>query len=258
MTGAAETAAVAGERKLAGRRALVTGSTSGIGRAIAIALAAAGAEVVVTGRDEGRGRAVVADIASGGATATYVGADLADATETASLADRVLATGPVDILVNNAGVFEFGSLLEPDLGSFDRMLAVNLRAPLVLTASLGAAMSPGGAVINISTTGTRKVSAGGGVYLATKAAQDTLTRHLAAELGPRGVRVNAVAPGPTLTEGITAIGGDDIVAEWGRASPAGRVGTPEDAARVVAWLASPDAEHLHGATIAVDGGWANS
>ena len=243
--------------RLAGRTALVTGSTSGIGAAIARELAAEGAHVVVAGRDATRGDAVAQAIRAAGGSAAWVAADLGGsyAELRAFAADALAAAGgTLDVLVNNAGIYP--ATLTPDLpdADLDAMLAVNVRAPHVLVAELVPAMAErgSGAVVTIGSWMARTGSPFAAMYSATKAADEQLTRAWAAEFGPRGVRVNTVAPGATLTAGN----------EWSRdaldamtaTTPAGVVVQPEDIARAVAFLASDDARMVHGATLDVDGG----
>ena len=243
--------------RLDGRTAVVTGSTRGIGAAIARALAAEGARVVVSGRDLDRGREVVDQICREGGQADFVAADLAG-----SYADlrafageaAVALGGTVDILVNNAGIYP--ATLTEDLADadLDAMLAVNVRAPHVLVAALAPAMAERGrgAVVNIGSWMARVGSPFAAMYTATKAADEQLTRSWAAEYGPRGVRVNTVAPGATLTPGNESARAvlDAMTAK----TPAGVVVRPEDVARAVVFVVSDDASMLHGSVIDVDGG----
>ena len=237
------------------RNAIVTGSTSGIGAARA--LAAEGARVVVTGRDKSRGDAVVADITRSGGSAVFVPSDLAASPDTvrafAAAATEAL-DGRVDVLVHNAALcppVDTPGLSDADL---EATMAVNVRAPHVLTAAIAPAMADRGtgAIVVIgswmATVGHPFV----GLYSATKAAAAQLGRSWAAEFGPRGVRVNIVAPGATRTP----INDDaaDVVARMTAAIPAGRPATPEDIAAAVAWVVSDRAAYVHGAVIPVDGG----
>jgi NAD(P)-dependent dehydrogenase (short-subunit alcohol dehydrogenase family) len=242
---------------LSGQSAVVTGSTSGIGAAIAGALAARGARVVVTGRDPGRGAEVVSGIEVAGGAAVFVAGDLtAGPTVLRELAAAWTTAlgGRVDILVHNAALcpaVDTVSLTDDDL---EATLAVNLRAPQVLTAALAPGMVErgSGAIVVIgswmATVGHPFV----GFYSATKAAEAQLARSWAAEFGPRGVRVNTVAPGATRTP-INADSGD-VIAQMTAGIPAGRPGTPEEVASAVAWVVSADAAYVHGAVIPVDGG----
>lgn len=243
--------------RLTGRTAIVTGSTSGIGAAIARTLAAHGAHVVVSGRDATRGEAAVHDIRAAGGCAQFVAADLGGSYEQlrtfAAAATSVLG-GRVDILVNNAGVYP-ATLTEnlPD-DDLDAMLAVNVRAPHVLVGAVapGMAKRGRGAIVTIGSWMARLGTPIGAMYSATKAASEQLTRSWAAEYGSRGVRVNAVAPGATLTPGNEIARG--ALDEMTATTPAGKVLRPDDIARGVLYLVSPDAAMVHGVTLYIDGG----
>ena len=243
--------------RLAGRTAIVTGSTSGIGAAIARTLAADGATVAVSGRDAGRGRDVVDGIVAVGGRAVFVSSDLAGpyaSLRAFAAAATAALGGRVDILVNNAGLYP--ATVTPDLADsdLDAMLAVNVRAPHVLVAELAPAMAGrgSGVIVNIGSWMARTGSPFAALYTATKAADEQLTRAWAAEFGPRGVRVNTVAPGATLTPGNEAA--KDVIEQLTAATPAGVPVQPEDVATAVAFVASDDAKMLHGAIIDVDGG----
>lgn len=241
--------------RLAGRTALVTGSTGGLGVAIAHALAAEGATVVVTGRNKVRGDAVVADIRASGGAATFVAADLgAGEAEVGHLAE---AAGPVDTLVNNAGVW---STPEPSEQISEATLLESYRAnvigPFLLTGALAPAMAQRGhgAVVNIGSITGLIGGDKSALYNSTKAAVHSLTKSWAAEYGPSGVRVNAVAPGPIATE--RAAEAADHVAPVLARIPSRRMSTPEEVAAAVVFLAGDDAANIHGAVLSVDGGWA--
>ena len=186
------------QRDLHGLRALVTGATSGLGRAIASQLARDGADVTVHGREATRGVQAVEEIQLQGGSAHFVAADLADAASIALLAREV---GDIDILVNNAGFAVWGSTETFEIGSFDAMFAANVRAPFFLVSAFapGMVVRGTGSIINISSMAGRLGLAGGAAYGATKAALASFTQAWAAEYSPRGVRVNAVAPGPIYT-----------------------------------------------------------
>ncbi len=241
---------------LTSKTALVTGATSGIGKATAKALAAKGAFVAVSGRDKDRGQAVVDEIAAAGGSAVFVGADLVDGAAATDLAARATEAlgGRVDILINNAGIFPFGPTPSIDETAFDQSYAVNVKAPWFLVAALAPAMAErgGGAIVNVSTMVADFGADGMGLYGSTKAALDLLTKSWAAEFGPKGVRINAIRPGPTRTEG-TAVMGEalDVLASL---APAGRPATPEEIAAGIVFLASEDASFVHGAVLAADGG----
>jgi NAD(P)-dependent dehydrogenase (short-subunit alcohol dehydrogenase family) len=239
-------------RELEGKTALVTGATAGIGEAVAFALAAQGADVVVHGRDGARGAATVEAIKQLGANARFIAADLADPNVIKGLADEA---GPIDVLVNNAALYQFGPILEATAEFFDKHMAVNARAPMLLTAALAPGMMErgGGAVVNITTGAVSTPVRGGGVYVASKAALDHMTLVWADELGPSGVRVNAVSSGPTRTPGLEAQG-EGIVEALGRSTIIGRAGHPREIADAVVFLASPRASFITGAIIDVRGG----
>jgi NAD(P)-dependent dehydrogenase (short-subunit alcohol dehydrogenase family) len=250
------TAATPGSR-LAGRTAVVTGSTSGIGAAIARALAGEGVHVVVSGRQATRGAGVVEEIGKAGGRADFVAADLGGSYEQlrafAAQATETLG-GRVDILVNNAGIYP--ATLTEDLSDadLDAMLAVNVRAPHVLVAAMAPAMAErgSGVIVTIGSWMARVGSPYAAMYTATKAADEQLTRSWAAEYGPRGVRVNTVAPGATLTPGNEAARAqlDAMTAT----TPAGVVIRPDDIAKGVLYVVSDDAAMVHGITLYVDGG----
>lgn len=239
-----------------GKTALVTGSTSGIGRATALKLAQGCTHVIVSGRDAERGQATVDAIRTAGGTADFVAANLSNTESVRELARRALeiSGGRVDILVNNAGVFPFGPTAYVTDDEFESVSAVNVRAPFILVAALAPAMvaAGAGAIINVTTMVANFGMAGMALYGSSKAALQLLTKAWAAEFGPSGVRVNAVSPGPTRTEGTVGMGeGLDQLAST---TPAGLPGTAEDVADAIVFLASSDARHVHGAVLPVDGG----
>ena len=242
---------------LRGRTALITGATSGIGRAIAEAYAAAGAHVAVAGRDADRGAAVVEKIRADGGTADFVAADLAasvDAVTTLATAATAVLGGRIDILVNNAGVFPEAPTLSVDQATFEAVIAVNVRAPVFLTQAIAGPMVERGegVIVNVSSWVATVGVPTGALYAASKATLDQLTRGWAAELGPSGIRVNAVAPGITMTEGN--LPNEAFLREATTRFPAGRVGRPEEIAAAAVFLASDNASYLHGETLYVDGG----
>lgn len=240
----------------AGKTALVTGSTSGIGRATALKLAAAGARLVISGRDASRGESTVAAIRSAGGAADFVSADLADAASVQNLIERAreIGGGHVDILVNNAGLFPFGPTEAVTAGEIDAVAAVNVKAPFLLVGGLAPGMvaNGSGAIVNISTMVANFGMPGMALYGSSKAALQLLTKAWAAEFGPHGVRVNAVSPGPTRTPGTEAMG--DGLDQLAATTPAGQPGTADDVADAIVFLASDSASHIHGAILPVDGG----
>ena len=242
--------AVMSQSNLEGQRALVTGATSGIGRAIALQLARDGAEVVVHGRDAARGAETVEEIISAGGKASFVAADLSDADDVRRLANEV---GDVDILINNAGIALFAPTAELEVAAFDTMFASNVRAPFFLVAAVapGMAARGHGSIVNLSSMAGGVGLAGGAAYGATKASLEAMTRAWAAEYSASGVRVNAIAPGPVYTPSPS---GPEFITALGETTPMHRASQPEEIAEVIAFLASPRASYITGATIAADGG----
>jgi NAD(P)-dependent dehydrogenase (short-subunit alcohol dehydrogenase family) len=241
--------------ELSGTTALVTGGTSGIGRATAVALAGLGAHVALSGRDEPRGRQVVREITAAGGRAEFLAADLGDEAAARSLAQRATERlGHVDVLVNNAGIFPFGPTEQTTGADFDAVFALNVKAPYFLVAELapGMAKRGHGAIVNVTTMVAEFGAAGMGLYGASKAALVLLTKSWAAEYGPQGVRVNAVSPGPTRTEGTAPMG--DNLDQLAAAGPAGRPGSAEEIAEAVVFLATGRSSFVHGAIVPVDGG----
>jgi len=236
--------------------ALVTGATSGIGRAAAEQLAARGHRVVVSGRDAERGDAVVQGIRDAGGTADFVAADLRDEAGARALAAQAteLGGGRVDVLVNSAGIFPFGPTAETTEQGFDDVVGINVKAPYFLVAALAPAMAERGegAVVNVTTMVAEFGAAGMGIYGASKAALVLLTKSWAAEFGPSGVRVNAVSPGPTRTEGTAVMG--EALDQLAAAGPVGRPGTAAEVAEAIVFLATDTASFIHGAVLPVDGG----
>jgi NAD(P)-dependent dehydrogenase (short-subunit alcohol dehydrogenase family) len=234
-----------------GSTALVTGATAGIGHAIALELARQGADVIVHGRNAERGDKVVQEIENVRGRARFVAADLSNADDVRRLAAEA---GDVDILINNAGIYEFGSTFDTDDVDFDNHFDINLRAPYVLVQKLvpGMIERGHGSVVNISTVAASTPSAEAGLYGASKAALDLLTKLWADEFGAAGVRVNAIAPGPTDTEGTAGL--VDIVDGLGRTRALQRIAGPDEIARAVAFIASPAASYINGVVLPVDGG----
>jgi NAD(P)-dependent dehydrogenase (short-subunit alcohol dehydrogenase family) len=236
-------------RDLQGQKALVTGATSGIGRAIALQLAGDGAEVVVHGRNAARGAETVEAITAAGGRARFIAADLGDPAELRRLARDA---GDIDVLVNNAGFSVFGATADLDVDTFDAVFASNVRAPFFLVAAFapGMATRGKGSIINVSSMAGQIGLAGAAAYGATKAALSSMTRAWAAEFSPRGVRVNAIAPGPVYTGGAAP----DRIEALGTTTLLNRAADHREIAEVVGFLASPRASYVTGAIIAADGG----
>lgn len=246
-------------QKLAGKIALVTGASKGIGAEIAIQLAAAGAAVVVNyaSSQAGADRVVAAIIASGG-RAVAIQADVSKPEDiTRLLAETKAAYGRLDVLVNNAGIYEFGALEAVTPEHFHRQFNLNVFG-LLLTTQAAAALFPatGGSVINISSLVAQNALPGTAVYSATKAAVDSITRVLATELGPRRIRVNSVNPGMVETEGTHSAGitESELRKQIETQTPLGRIGRPGDIAPTVVFLASDDSAWLTGEAIVIAGG----
>ena len=236
------------QQNLGGRTALVTGATSGIGRATAIRLARAGAEVIVHGRDADRGEQVVGEIAREGGKARFIAADLSDPAEIRRLADEA---GEIDVLVNNAGLSWFGPTADLDVATYDALFNSNVRAAYFLVAALAPRMAANGrgSIVNVASMVATVGLAGAAAYGGTKATLTAMTRAWAAEFSPRGVRVNAVAPGPVYTAADPA-----RIEALGATTPLGRAAQADEIAQVITFLASPAAAYLTGATVAADGG----
>jgi NAD(P)-dependent dehydrogenase (short-subunit alcohol dehydrogenase family) len=229
--------------------ALVTGATSGIGRAAALRLARDGFAVVVHGRDPVRGAEVVGAIESDGGLAQFVAADLSDPVEIDQLVTQLDA---VEVVVNNAGIAWFGPTPDLDVTTFDRLFDANVRSAYFLVAALAPKMAArgSGSIINVGSMAGQVGMAGGAAYSATKAALASFTRSWAAEYSPAGVRVNTIAPGPVYT----AVQPAEQTEAIGETTIFGRAAQTEEIAEVIAFLASPKASYVTGAIYAVDGG----
>jgi NAD(P)-dependent dehydrogenase (short-subunit alcohol dehydrogenase family) len=229
--------------------ALVTGATSGIGRATALRLARDGWYVAVHGRNPERGDEVVHDIEAQGGRARFVAANLNDLAAVRAVVDDV---GAVDVLVNNAGASWFGPTAELDEATFDDLFDGNVRSAYFLVAGIapGMAERSSGSIINVASMAGQIGLAKGAAYGATKAALTSMTRSWAAEFSPRGVRVNAVAAGPVFSTAERA----PLIEQLGATTLLGRGAQVEEIAEVIAFLASDKASYITGATVAADGG----
>jgi len=246
--------------KLTGKVAVVTGASKGIGAGIAKGLGAAGAAVVVNyaSSKEGADR-VVAEITKQGGKAIAVQGDMSKSDDVRRLfVEAKKAFGSVDVLVNNAGVYQFDALEQVTEDEFHRQFNTNVLGPILATQEAAKHFGPaGGNVINISSVASFIAMPTTAVYAATKSALDTVTRVLAKELGPKNIRVNAINPGVVETEGAHRAGviGSDFEKQMVAQTPLGRLGQPEDIARVAVFLASADSGWLSGETIAASGGF---
>jgi len=224
--------------------------------ATAFALAGRGAHVLVGGRNAARAEAVVTSLRARGAKADFIDVDLGSSDSARELARRAteLGGGHVDILVNNAAIFPTGPTAAMAENDIDAAFAVNVKVPFVLVGELAPAMASRGkgAIVNVGTMVAEFGMAGTSLYGASKAALVLLTKAWAAEFGPSGVRVNAVNPGPTRTEGTAVLG--EAIDKFAALAPAGRPASPDEIAAAITYLASDDASFVHGAILAVDGG----
>jgi 3-oxoacyl-[acyl-carrier protein] reductase len=244
--------------KLAGKVAVVTGASKGIGAAIAKALAAEGASVVVNYASSKAGADAVVDaIVAAGGKAVAVKGDVSKAAEAQGLVDAAVKQyGRLDVLVNNSGVYEFAPLEAITEEHYHKQFNVNVLGLLLTTQAAAKHMNEGGSVINVGSLVTRMVPPGSAVYTATKGAVDAITGVLAQELGARKIRVNALNPGMVETEGTHAAGfigsefNDHAVAQ----TPLGRIGQPDDIASIAVFLASSDSYWLSGERFYAGGG----
>ena len=236
--------------------ALITGGTSGIGRAAANKLAKLGMHIIVVGRNTERGEKTVVEIRRTGGKADFISSDLRNASSAREVARRALevGNGHVDILINNAGIFPFGPTHEMTEEMFDSVYSINVKVPYFLVAELAPLMAKTGqgAIVNVSTMVADYGVPGMSLYASSKAAINLLTKAWAAEYGPQGVRVNAVSPGPTLTEGTEAMA--EALDQMAAQAPARRIATADEIAEAIVFLATDRASFIYGAKLAIDGG----
>jgi NAD(P)-dependent dehydrogenase (short-subunit alcohol dehydrogenase family) len=244
---------------LSGRRAVVTGGARGIGRATAARLAEAGARLVIADLDAGAAAAACADL---GAEAYAVEVEMAESASVAALATKAVELlGGIDIWVNNAGIYPSSPALDLDHAEWDRVIAVNVRGYFVGSQEAARRMIDGGVIVNVASTGCVKAAPGVVHYITSKHAVVGITKALSVELGPLGIRVLAVAPSMTKTEGreeflarYTSPDMRDLLAQMEERVPLGRIGVPDDVARVVFFAASDLSLLMTGSVLFVDSG----
>ena len=243
--------------KLEGKVAIVTGATSGMGRATAVLFAKEGAKVVVTGRNEERAQAVVDEIKGNGGEAIYVIVDASNVEDCKKIFDATIeAFGTVDILVNNAGMLSMSPLLEVSIEEWHKVFAVNVTSALYLTQLCAPVMKEKGkgVIVNVASVASYAAHHGFAAYISSKHAMAGLSKSMAWELGPE-IRVNAIAPGAIHTAMVDSIGGPSVLQGMIDNCPCKRVGQPEDIAGAALFLASDDCTFLTGQIIKVDGGF---
>ena len=238
------------------RTAIVTGASKGIGAAVAKRLAADGFRTIVNyASSAAEAEEVVAAVKAAGGRARAVAADVADPSAVRRLFDVAEAEfGPVDVLVNNAGIFKLAPLAEVSDEDYQRQIAVNLTGTFNGLREGAKRVRDGGRIISLSTSVIGNYFPAYGVYAATKAAVEAMTHVLAKELGARGVTVNAVAPGPVATELFLTGRSEEFIQRMTKDIPLGRLGEPDDIARVVSFLASPESGWINGQVIKANGG----
>lgn len=236
--------------------AIITGASSGLGAALAARLAEDGVDLVLAGRDTARLQETLDAVRARGVQAVTVEADARDDAAPDVIFDAAHRTfGQIDILVNNAGVFHYGAIDETTVDMIDDTLDVHVKFPYRMTARALPIIRPGGSILFVGTNLAHYGMPGTSIYTAAKGAVEALARTLAVELGPRGIRVNAISPGVTrtpMTVGITGNAAAEAAAI--EASPVGRLGTPDELADAMAYLCGPSAGYVNGVSLIIDGG----
>ncbi|MGH8785419.1 MAG: SDR family oxidoreductase [Cupriavidus necator] len=240
------------------RAALVTGASRGIGRAIALRLAADGFDVAIGyAGSAGRAEETAAAAREAGVNAIAIQGDVSQAADVARLFDAAQqAFGRLDVVVNSAGIMPMAPVAPASLDAFDQTIATNLRGAFLVLGEAAARLGQGGRIIALSTSVIARSFPGYGPYIAAKAGVEGLVRVLANELRGRGITANAVAPGPVATELLLDGKSDEQVAQLSKVAPLERLGTPEDIAAAVSFLAGPDGAWVNAQVVRVNGGFA--
>ncbi|WP_217593976.1 SDR family oxidoreductase [Cohnella sp. GbtcB17] len=243
--------------ELQGKVAIVTGASRGIGRQIAIQLAGSGAKAIVNyASNPGKADEVVETIKQAGGEAFAIGADVSKVSDVEALFERTLGQyGRVDIVVNNAGIMDNAAIADVTEAAFDRQFAVNVKGTYFACQQAMKHMSPGGSIINFSTSVAGAMLPTYSVYAATKGAVEQLTRQLAKEFGPKDITINCIAPGQVSTELFLTGKSEELVESFRRMNAFGRLGEPEDIANAVELLAGDRGRWITGQTIRVNGGF---
>jgi 3-oxoacyl-[acyl-carrier protein] reductase len=238
--------------------AIITGASKGIGTHIAKTLARAGAKVVVNyASSQASADQVVAEICFSGGEAIAVRADVSRTSEVKALFDATIAKfGKVDLLINNAGIAIYKTLKDTTDDDFDRIFDINVRGVFLTLREAATRLENGGRIVNLSSSVTRLMMPAYGSYSATKAAVEQMTRVFAKEVGQRGITVNSISPGPTNTELFTAGKTEEAIKRLAAMAALGRIGEPEDIARVVLFLVSDEAAWVTAQNVGVNGGFA--